>query len=551
MADSQQLRVKLVKKQAIRLVLVMASTYPSLSSALSLGEIQFNSQVNQPFKARIELLQATEQELAKLQVHVAPPSLFAQAQLARPQFMDSLKFARSIKQGRNYLLISSTQAITEPEFNLLLELTSPKGQLLKRYSIALAEPRSEPRSTVAEAQPQPLTAPIASLKVEPESLASAALVEAVESESLPQATAAIKATQKPSRQAHSARSSGSEPVKSKLLMPKVAIPLPPLAFKYRYRVRKTDTIFTIAERLNLSSLSLDEKVLALYARNPHAFIKGDLHQLKRGAVLKTPTAVRRKPILEAPVQIASLPSVPKPAAPVPTQPTLNLAKNLVKSTSTTETRLAIDPPLAQVLKTQELASGLILRDLQERLNQAQSLLAKGVHENTELKELVQEKNRLLTRREQELAALQTEMTQVQTKTAEGAAGAKGVPRLALMELEQPVVNLENTWQGVFTSPLVWKMTALSSLFLVLVALWQKRRSDDQFMQLSVQNAILLPDAYVDEDDTTGDLDFLWAEDELDFAHEQLISLRHSMASLREKNQRLQAYLQLEPLSTAL
>lgn len=143
------------------------------------------------------------------------------------------------------------------------------------------------------------------------------------------------------------------------------------------------------------------------------------------------------------------------------------------------------------------------------------------------------------------------MTQVQTKTAEGAAGAKGVPRLALMELEQPVVNLENTWQGVFTSPLVWKMTALSSLFLVLVALWQKRRSDDQFMQLSVQNAILLPDAYVDEDDTTGDLDFLWAEDELDFAHEQLISLRHSMASLREKNQRLQAYLQLEPLSTAL
>lgn len=542
----------MVKKQAIRLVLVMASTYPGLSSALSLGEIQFNSQVNQPFKARIELLQATEQELAKLQVHVAPPSLFAQAQLARPKFMDSLKFARSIKQGRNYLLISSTQAITEPEFNLLLELTSPKGQLLKRYSIALAEPRSKPRSTVAEVQPQSPIAPITPLKEESESLASTALVETVESESLPQATLAIKATQKSSRQAHSARSSGSEPVKPKVLMPKVAIPLPPLAFKYRYRVRKTDTIFTIAERLNLSSLSLDEKVLALYARNPHAFVKGDLNQLKRGVVLKTPTALRRKPILEpAPVQIASLPAVSKPAVPVPQQPKLNLAKNLAKSTSPTEAQLALDPPLAQVLKTQELASGLILSDLQERLNQAQSLLAKGVHENTELKELVQEKNRLLTRREQELAALQTEMTQVQTKTAEGAAGAKGVPRLALMELEQPVVNLENTWQGVFTSPLVWKMTALSSLFLVLVALWQKRRSDDQFMQLSVQNAILLPDAYVDEDDTTGDLDFLWAEGELNFAHEQLTSLRHSMASLREKNQRLQAYLQQEPLSTAL
>lgn len=59
----------MVKKQAIGLALVIASGYPTLSHALSLGDIQFSSRLNEPFKARIELLHATQQELDKLQVY--------------------------------------------------------------------------------------------------------------------------------------------------------------------------------------------------------------------------------------------------------------------------------------------------------------------------------------------------------------------------------------------------------------------------------------------------------------------------------------------------
>jgi hypothetical protein len=94
------------------------------------------------------------------------------------------------------------------------------------------------------------------------------------------------------------------------------------------------------------------------------------------------------------------------------------------------------------------------------------------------------------------------------------------------------------------------MTALSTLFLLLIALWQKRRAADTFMQLSVQNAILMPDDYIDEEEG-GMLDFLWAEDELEQAREQLQGLRHSMASLREQSQRLQAYLNPEPMGAAV
>jgi hypothetical protein len=74
------------------------------------------------------------------------------------------------------------------------------------------------------------------------------------------------------------------------------------------------------------------------------------------------------------------------------------------------------------------------------------------------------------------------------------------------------------------------------------------------MQLQVQNSILMPEIYADEQaevakQETNLLDFLWGEEELEQAREQLQNLRHSMASLREQSQRLQAYLNpTSPLS---
>lgn len=524
---------KMIKKQAARLVLVVASACPTLSSALSLGDIQFNSHVNEPFKARIELLQASEQELIKLQVHVAPPSLFAQAQLARPSFVDSLKFARLIKNGKNYLLISSSQVIAEPEFNLLLEVTSPKGNLLKRYSISLAEAPSnlaekkveQPKPIQERAELEPLTnTPI-------EALAPPIVVDRrLEPESR-------VITSSPQKQ------QPSNPVKS--LAPKVAIALPKLAFKHRYRVRKTDTVFSIAERLKIGELNLDEKVLALYAHNPKAFVKGDLNQLKLGAVLKTPSALDRRHLAE-PVQSSNRAESAKPSI------QQKVVKAQALGTEVAKTSLNLDPSLEPILQKHELVSQLSLTDLQERLTQTQHLLVARSQENLELKELLQKKNRLLSRREDALAAaLHTQIAEeqkpVQTAQRGGVAGPEGV-RAALVEAAKPAPHLDNTWQGVFTSPLVWKMSTLSLFFLLLIALWQKRRAADQLLQLTVQNAMLLPDDYVDEVDETGYLDFWWAEDELAFAHEQLQNLRQSMANLREKSQRLQSYLQPESLS---
>lgn len=607
--------VRLVKKQTLGLVLVLASGYPSLTQALSLGDIQFNSRLNEPFKARIELLNATQQELDKLQVHVAPPSIFAQAQLQRPQFIDSLKFARSVKHGKHYLIISSPQRVAETEFNLLLEVTSPKGDLLKRYSVALkggteanskvqtaqapiAEPANSESSgalaeTISATPPADNQESQASLdlaqnpeainneqgaeptRLEPRNTndASAALNLAVDTEELSANAAPTPESEAEPVQVIAAvnepESAALVPVsipveRSTRVRPspaKVAIPLPKLAFKYKYRVRKGETIFSIAERLKVGKLSLDETVLALYARNPKAFVNGDINQLKPGSVLRTPNAVGKRRVVEsipAPTQVvrqakpierpAQTPAVKPKAAPAP----ISTAGTILASAPAT-----IDPPLLQAVHELQQASQLKLSDLQERLSQTQQLLETRAQENNQLKELVQEKNRLLTRREEELAGLQTEVaqqkTQAQALMTVGAAGPEGKADLdaAASTTSPEALVTNNTWGDVLASPLVWQSMTASTLFLLLIGFWQRRRNADKLMQLHVQNSILMPEAYADEsEEEEGSLlNFLWGEEELEQAREQLQNLRHSMASLREQSQRLQAYLNpIPPLS---
>ncbi|WP_298609186.1 FimV family protein [uncultured Thiothrix sp.] len=604
-----------MKKQTLGLVLVLASGYPSLTQALSLGDIQFNSRLNEPFKARIELLNATQQELDKLQVHVAPPSIFAQAQLQRPQFIDSLKFARSVKHGKHYLIISSPQRVAETEFNLLLEVTSPKGDLLKRYSVALkggaganskvqtvqapiAEPANSESSgalaeTISATPPADNQESQASLDLaqNPEAISSEQGAESsrFEPTSAGEASAALNLavdTEELSANAAPTPELEAEPVQviaavnepdAAALVPvsipverstrvrpspaKVAIPLPKLAFKYKYRVRKGETIFSIAERLKVGKLSLDETVLALYARNPKAFVNGDINQLKPGSVLRTPNAVGKRRVVEsipAPTQVvrqakpierpAQAPAVKPKTAPAP----ISTAGTILASAPAT-----IDPPLLQAVHELQQASQLKLSDLQERLSQTQQLLETRAQENNQLKELVQEKNRLLTRREEELAGLQTEVaqqkTQAQALMTVGAAGPEGKADLeasaSTTSPEALVTN--NTWGDVLASPLVWQSMTASTLFLLLIGFWQRRRNADKLMQLHVQNSILMPEAYADEsEEEEGSLlNFLWGEEELEQAREQLQNLRHSMASLREQSQRLQAYLNpIPPLS---
>lgn len=96
--------------------------------ALAPTEIEVESGLNQPLKARIELLNASAETLAGLQVRQAGP-------VADP--LDLRFRIEHDATGRAVLLVTTPRPVQEPALNFVLEFEWPSGRLLREYSILL------------------------------------------------------------------------------------------------------------------------------------------------------------------------------------------------------------------------------------------------------------------------------------------------------------------------------------------------------------------------------------------------------------------------------
>ncbi len=139
-------------------LLSVSSLWPSLSSALGLGEIHLYSALNEPMNAEIDLVAATPDELTALHATLAGRDAFARYGIDHPPFLSSLTFkvAKS-KDGRDVLQVHSTDAIPEPFVTFLVEVNWARGRLMREYTILLDPPvytpGENPNSTA------PVTAP--------------------------------------------------------------------------------------------------------------------------------------------------------------------------------------------------------------------------------------------------------------------------------------------------------------------------------------------------------------------------------------------------------
>ena len=129
-----------MNKKALSLAVYIAISYPSATLALGLGEIESVSNLNQPFKAKIGLLSVGDANVGALKVKVASPSVFSRVGIERPNFLNGLRFRSAMENGKPVILVSSSQPVKEPFINFLLEVSWPKGQLLKEYTVLLDPP---------------------------------------------------------------------------------------------------------------------------------------------------------------------------------------------------------------------------------------------------------------------------------------------------------------------------------------------------------------------------------------------------------------------------
>jgi len=252
-------------------LLSVSSLWPSLSSALGLGEIHLYSALNEPMNAEIDLISATPDELAALHAALAGRDAFARYGIDHPPFLSSLTFKVSkSKDGRDVLQVHSSDSIPEPFVTFLVEVNWARGRLMREYTVLLDPPvytpGENPNSTA------PVTAPAVA--------------------GTPAATAAPATARKPGPTAKPAPAA-SAAFQAPSPTVSAAAPLPEAARASSagtIRVVRGDTLFKIARSLHADTpANMDQTMIALYRSNPEAF-GGNINILRSGSVLRVPGA---------------------------------------------------------------------------------------------------------------------------------------------------------------------------------------------------------------------------------------------------------------------
>jgi len=126
-----------VRKLATALAVSIALS-SGLAHALSLGEIEMRSALNQPMSAEIQLSSVRPGELQSMIVKLASPEAFARAGIERTDVLADLQF--SVNEASQTIVITSRRPVVEPFLNFLLEVDWPAGRMVREYTVLLDPP---------------------------------------------------------------------------------------------------------------------------------------------------------------------------------------------------------------------------------------------------------------------------------------------------------------------------------------------------------------------------------------------------------------------------
>jgi hypothetical protein len=124
----------------IQLSVASASLCPMLACALGLSDIQLGSRLNQPLRARIEVIDVSDEQWRLIQTRL---NWQASSEMAfvRPEVLDSVTLRAVEDQAhRHYIEVRSTEVVTEPLFDLPVEVAGSSARVIRNYSVLLDPP---------------------------------------------------------------------------------------------------------------------------------------------------------------------------------------------------------------------------------------------------------------------------------------------------------------------------------------------------------------------------------------------------------------------------
>jgi len=247
-----------------------------------LGKLTVLSSLGQPLRAEIELTSVTSEEASALVAKLAPAEAFRLANIDFNPTLLSLRFAFEQRGARQFIRVSSSQAVNEPFVDMLLELSWNGGRLVREYTFLL-----DP-ADIRQPQSAQVSAPTAP---------SAAVQAAAQ-----QNTAAADArAERAARAAAQQSAAPSQPAPAPAPAPRASRAEAKSEAKSEYRVKSGDTLTRIASQLKPADISLDMMLVALYRANPDAFNGDNMNRLRSGRILAVPDAgsIRSLPESEA------------------------------------------------------------------------------------------------------------------------------------------------------------------------------------------------------------------------------------------------------------
>jgi len=254
------------------LLVLLTLVAPTVVNALGLGKLELLSALNQPFKARVELLSATADELDSLKVSLADQEAFERAGIQRTFLLTSLRFrVEETESGSDYIRIHSSEPIREPFLNFLLEINWSKGRLFREYTVLLDPPTYTAPGSKKKVIIHPET-PVVEIDADDHQV-----IYDLEYKPESKTRVSQPASVTPSY----------EPPSSYAVPPTINY-----AGSGDYGPAVTgDTLWSIAKAARPdSSVSIQQMMLAILNANPEAFIENNINGLKRGAILEIPDA---------------------------------------------------------------------------------------------------------------------------------------------------------------------------------------------------------------------------------------------------------------------
>ena len=285
-----------------RITIIFIFLFPAIANALGLGTFELQSNLNQPLEARIDLTSITADELDSLKVNLGSAEDFDKAGLDRPFSLTKLKFEiKETASGADYIRIFSTDPIREPFLNFLVEINWNRGRLLREYTALLDPPTYAPNVS---------NRPV----VEPSLAAPGPVVESAAAPTAPAAPVTRAPAPRPSTSAPVVAAPGSGidyPVNAidqadhnvvynpnyrpspRTQSAAAPAPAPVTTPQYTGADRTTvrgDTLWQLASQMRPdASVSIQQTMMAMFQANPEAFLDNNINKLKTGQLISNPS----------------------------------------------------------------------------------------------------------------------------------------------------------------------------------------------------------------------------------------------------------------------